>query len=97
MTGNCGDVAVSAPYPNPVSVGPVKVDLQSACAKRVSWSVYTPANRKILESAVNVSGKTTVMWNLTDAKGERVAAGLYYLVFAPEGQKRRVCKVFVEP
>ena len=85
-------------YPNPVSIGPVKLDLQSVCAKRVRWSVFSAAYRKIGEWEIEVSGRQTVnIWNLTDAKGKRVAAGLYYIVFAPEGQKRKVLSVVVLP
>ena len=90
-------MTVSAPYPNPVSVGPVKVDLYSICMKQVQWSVYTSAYRKIGSFEITVSDKNTAMWNLTDSKGSRVAAGLYYMVFAPAGQKRRTLSVVVLP
>jgi hypothetical protein len=90
-------MTVSAPYPNPVSVGPVKVNLHSDCAKRVRWSVFSAAYRKIAENVIDVQGKTTVFWYLTDVKGKRVAAGLYYMVFVPEGQKSQVRTVIVQP
>jgi hypothetical protein len=59
--------------------------------------VFSSAYRKIMESEIQVQGQKSTMWYLTDAKGKRVAAGLYYLVFMPEGQKRKVLSVVVLP
>jgi hypothetical protein len=77
----------------------VRVDLQSACSKSVQWAVYSAAYRKIGEWKVVVSGglKKTVEWNLTDAKGKKMAAGIYYLVITPEGQKSVFMPLVVLP
>ena len=89
-------VSVSNPYPNPVQTGGVvKVDLQSLCPKTVRWAVYSPAYRKIGEWSITVGSKTTVVWNLTDSKGKKVAAGIYYIVVTPAGQKSRTLSVVV--
>jgi hypothetical protein len=78
--------------------GVVKVDLKSLCAKHVRWSVFSAAYRKIGEWEIEVSMNTPpVQWNLTDSKGKRVAPGLYYMVFIPEGQKRQVLSIVVLP
>jgi hypothetical protein len=92
-------VFVSRPYPNPVLVGGiVKVDLQSVCPKNVRWAVYSAAYRKIGDWNVTTGGrKTTVSWNLTDSKGVKIAAGIYYMVFTPAGQKNQKLSVVVLP
>jgi hypothetical protein len=88
-------VSISKPYPNPVSSGSVKVDLKSACPKNVKWAVYSSAYRKIGEWTLTVSRTKTVVWNLTDSNGKKVAAGNYYLVFSPTGQKSQTLAVVV--
>jgi hypothetical protein len=96
MVGDCGLVSISRPYPNPVTVdGIVKVNLQSMCPKNVKWAVYSAAYRKIGEWSLTVNGSTKAMWNLTDAKGKPIAAGIYYMVFTPDGQNRQTMPVAV--
>jgi flagellar hook assembly protein FlgD len=73
---------VSAAYPNPVMKGDqVKVDLFTYCPKTVKMTVYTMANRKVYEEALQVRWKTTAFWNLRDDKGAKVANGNYYIHF----------------
>ena len=93
--GDCGSVEISKPYPNPVWSGFVKVNLSSLCAKQVKWAVVTAGYRKIGEWDVEVSGRKMIQWDLTDSKGQRVAAGLYYMVITPQGQKLQVLPVIV--
>jgi hypothetical protein len=89
-------VTISNLYPNPVQIsGVVKVDLQSLCSKSVRWAVYSSAYRKLGEWSITVGSKTTVAWNLTDSKGKKVAAGIYYMVFTPTGQKSKTLSVVV--
>jgi len=35
---------------------------------------------------LTVSGSAAALWDLRDKGGHRVANGIYYLVFTPEGQ-----------
>jgi hypothetical protein len=93
--GDCVSVAFSSAYPNPVIGGSVRVDLTSGCPKNVRWMVYSSAYRKIDERTVTVLGRVPVEWTLTDAKGKKVSAGLYYLVFKPVGQKQEIRLVIV--
>jgi hypothetical protein len=94
--GDCGVVSISNPYPNPVLLGgSVKVDLQSVCPKNVRWAVFSSAYRKIGEWNIVVSGRTQIAWNLTDTKGKKVAAGIYYMVFTPPGQKSKTLSMVV--
>jgi hypothetical protein len=90
-------VSISNPYPNPVQTGGVvKVDLQSVCPKTVRWAVYSSAYRKIGAWSVTVVGsRMTLVWNLTDSTGKKVAAGIYYMVFTPAGQKSKTLSVVV--
>jgi hypothetical protein len=78
-----------------VGVGKVQVNLVSGCLKQVNVGVYSSAYRKIKQWNVNVVRSQTVAWDLTDAKGRRVSAGLYYMVFTPQGDKRQVKSVVV--
>jgi hypothetical protein len=88
-------MSISNAYPNPVQGDRVKVDLSSGCYKTVRWTVFSSAYRKIDEQTVNVLGRVSVEWTLTDAKGKKVSAGLYYLVVKPEGQKQVTRSVVV--
>jgi hypothetical protein len=94
-TGPCGTVSVSAPYPNPVNIGPVHVRLESGCLKRVTVAVFSSAYRKIQQWDVDVLGTRTTAWDLTDSKGAPVSPGLYHMVFTPQGEKRQVKTVVV--
>jgi hypothetical protein len=95
--GDCGASVVSAAYPNPVTTDVVKFTIQSSCPKSVRWSVYSAAYRKIGEWRVTADGSTMVVWDLRDGKGNRVAAGLYYAVFMPEGGNRQIRSLVVLP
>jgi hypothetical protein len=95
--GDCGTVTVSAAYPNPVSTDTVKFTLQTFCPKTVRWTVFSAGYRKIGEWIVTANGTTVVAWDLKDATGKRVASGLYYAVFIPEGGNRQVRSLVVLP
>jgi hypothetical protein len=77
--------------------GTAWIDLQSGCPKKVAWTVYTVAYRRIAEGELTLSGRGRVAWNLTEAKGKPVASGLFYWVLKPEGQKSIVKTVVVLP
>jgi hypothetical protein len=79
----CDHRKVSAAYPDPVSEGLVKFDLGGYCPQGVRWMVFTSAYRKVGEW---VTIQSTAKWDLTDAKGARVAPGLYYAVFSIGGK-----------
>lgn len=88
---------VSNPYPNPVRAGEkVRVQWSGECSASIRWAVYTSAYRKIGEWTSPSDG-TPVQWNLRDAKGKPVAAGLYYLVLTPEGGKTQTRTLLVLP
>ena len=55
------------------------------CEKRVVWSVFTTAYRKVAEGELMATGRTTLAWDHRDARGKPVAGGLYYWVFRVEG------------
>jgi hypothetical protein len=89
-------VSISKPYPNPArGDGVVRVDLRSACPKNVKWAVYSAAYRKLGEWTLSVNVLTKAAWNLTDSKGKKVAAGIYYMVFTPVGQKSQTLSIVV--
>lgn len=91
--GGCDHLRVSVAYPNPVFKGPVKFDLGGYCPQGVRWAVFTSAYRKVGEWVAMQSG---AKWDLTDAKGVRVAPGLYFAVFTVNG-KSEVRKFVVLP
>lgn len=89
---------MSYPYPNPVNGGRrVRVNIQTACLKAIRCSVDTAAYRKIEEWNATMDGRDTLAWDLKDARGKSVAAGLYYLVISMEGQKDCVMPIVVLP
>ena len=45
----------------------------------MTWDVFTTAYRKVAGGAQGVRGEGTLQWDLTDDRGTRVAAGLYFL------------------
>ena len=75
--------------------GPVKVDLTSSCSQEVKWRLFTVSYRKLAESTVTVNGSATVIWNLKDPRGKRVASGMYYLVFEVGGKTIQTRRVMV--
>lgn len=95
--GDCGAPVVSAAYPNPVTTDVVKFNILSSCLQSGHWSMYSAAYRKIGEWELRGEGKTVVGWFLKDGRGNRVAAGLYYAVFMPEGGSRQIRSFVVLP
>jgi hypothetical protein len=85
VPGDCDGVRISAPYPNPVSAAPVKVDVLSGCTKTVTWKVYTTNYRLVAWGSTLVTGKRTVAWDLRDFKGRPVADGYYHWKFESDG------------
>jgi hypothetical protein len=89
-------VTVSQAYPNPVfGDWPVRVNLVSACPQEVKWRVFSVSYRKIAESSLTVNGSATVIWNLKDPGGKRVANGMYYMVFEVGGKTIQTRRVMV--
>jgi hypothetical protein len=78
-------IRISDPYPNPSWDGISRVDLVVPREKRVVWSVFTSAYRKVAEGELMATGRTTLTWDQRDAWGKPVASGLYYWVFRVEG------------
>ncbi len=74
-----GEDVITPPYPNPVSDGPVRIDVSTTGAATVEWSVFTLNFRKVVSGRISVNGTGTVQWDLTDKNGVRVADGLYYI------------------
>jgi hypothetical protein len=93
----CGDIRVSAAYPNPVAVtgSGVRVNLRTSCPMRVGWSVVTTAHRKLYGEEAQVDGGKTVTWDLRDGKGTPVARGLYFMKFTG-GHRSVILKVLVQ-
>jgi hypothetical protein len=64
---------------------------------RVRWKVFTVAFRKILDHDEGTTSGGTLVWNLSDQWGTRVANGLYYLRVEIDGPQllTKVLKVIV--
>ena len=89
---------VSNAYPNPASLayGTVRVDLLTSCPVDTVWTVYTTSYTAIYSEALPVNGAKTVVWNMQDKTGKKVAPGAYYLKVDP-GSNARVQAVAVVP
>ena len=74
-----GEDVITPPYPNPVSDGPVRIDVSTPGPATAEWSVFTLNFRKIISGRVAVNGTGTIQWDLKDKNGVRVADGLYYI------------------
>jgi hypothetical protein len=97
-------VIYSSPYPNPVSDGPLKVDITTPGSATIEVDVFTTAFRKIAEHTVVATAAspgfgtvTTVQWDLKDRQGKSVADGLYYLRIQVHGtqESTKILKVLV--
>jgi len=93
-------VIYTAPYPNPVTTGPVEIDVTTPGAAVIEMDVFTTSFRKIVEHSFVAGGGngplgtvTAVQWNLQDKQGMRVANGVYYLRLQISGQPDTV-KIF---
>ena len=84
---------ITYPYPNPVTDGPVNVDIKVPGPSAVKWSVFTVNFRKIISGEISVNSTGTVSWALKDKNGVRVADGLYYIRIEVQGPQPLV-KVF---
>jgi hypothetical protein len=84
---------VTYPYPNPVENGPVVVNIDVPGPSSVQWSVFTLSFRKIIGGQVSINSTGSVVWDLRDKSGAKVADGLYYLRIEVEGPQPTV-KVF---
>jgi hypothetical protein len=89
------------PYPNPVSNGPVQIDVAMPGSGTIEMDVFTTAMRKIAEHATVVNGAggtvTSVQWDLRDKTGMPIANGLYYLRLQVSGAQAstKIFKVIV--
>jgi hypothetical protein len=84
---------VSAPYPNPVGVAPVVVNVVSPGPVDVKWGIYTLSFRKILSGEQDQITSTQLSWNLVDRAGNPVSNGLYYWVVEVTGNGKAVKKL----
>jgi hypothetical protein len=75
-------------YPNPSHGGPVNiVPPYFDGASDVKIQVFTPAFRKVRENTTNLSRYGTVVWEPTDAQGNPLANGLYYVVLTTKNDR----------
>ena len=75
----------------------VKVNLYTFCTKTVKMTVVTDAYREVYKEEMTVLFDTTAVWNLTDGKGAKVAAGLYYIIFTMDGKSSDPVTVVFTP
>jgi hypothetical protein len=95
-------VVYAGPYPNPVSDGPIKIDVSMPGSGAIQMDVFTTAFRKIAEHTTTVNGGsggtiTSVEWDLRDKTGARIANGLYYIRIQISGvqESTKIFKVLV--
>jgi len=97
-------VSYAGPYPNPVTNGPIKVDVTSPGSATIQMDVFTMAFRKIAEQTTLASAAspgfgtvTTLEWNLKDRSGAPAADGLYYLRIQVHGtqESTKILKVLI--
>ena len=79
-------VTYAGPYPNPVTTGPIKVDVITPGSATIVMDVFTMAFRKIAEQTTLATAAspgfgtvTTLEWDLKDKMGMPIANGLYYV------------------
>ena len=85
---------VSQAYPNPALVA-VRFNLMGACPLAVTWEVYSTAYRRMYSETVLLNGVRTVVWDLKDFKGSRVANGAYHVRFTAKELGTQVRSVMV--
>jgi hypothetical protein len=92
------------PYPNPVSDGPVHIEVITPGSASIEMDIFTTAFRKIVGHSVGVYGApgangvvTSLDWDLRDHSGARIANGLYYLRVHVTGihESTKIFKVLV--
>ena len=94
VTPTYSGLVLGPPYPNPVlGKGPICFNAQAPGGATLSWDVFTVAFRKIASGTQNITGMTTVTWDLKGKGGLTVSNGLYYLRARLEGVNP-VTKVF---
>jgi hypothetical protein len=93
-------VIYTPPYPNPVTTGPVEIDVTTPGAATIQMDVFTTAFRKISEHTFLAGGGsgplgtvTAVQWDIRDKIGMNVADGLYYVRIQVSGRQDSV-KIF---
>lgn len=98
-TPGASGVEIGLPYPNPAGSGPVSIQLRVPTGSAVEWSVYTMAFRKILGNSGPIEGNnTTLVWDLKDKWGTRVANSLYFVKVQVKGThpETKILKVLVK-
>jgi hypothetical protein len=91
------------PYPNPVSNGPLRIDITTPGSASIEMDVFTTAFRKIVEHTTSANGGggngvvTSVEWDLRDRTGAMIANGLYYVRLHVSGveESTKIFKVLV--
>ena len=66
-------------YPNPSNGVPISFCVEVPGTSEVNMDVFTAAFRKVVSRSVQVTGETTLEWDLRDNWGKPVANGLYYV------------------
>jgi hypothetical protein len=94
----CGQMTVSAAYPNPVFFAgdTVKFNLLTSCPENATWTVFTPAYRLVYSETVLVNGPKTVAWDMKDKKNASVAGGLYFIQVKSGKTELKTLKVLVQ-
>jgi hypothetical protein len=94
------NVLYTPPYPNPVTTGPVEIDVTTPGSATIQMEVFTTAFRKISEHTFMAGGGngplgtvTAVQWDIRDKMGMNVADGLYYVRVQVIGRQDAV-KIF---
>ncbi len=78
-TQDQGTFAASViPYPNPVKVGPAKIDFTLAAAATVDIDIFTiTGNRVFHQSNSYASGSQTFSWSVVNDASSQIANGIY--------------------
>ncbi|MBD3221113.1 hypothetical protein GF314_07690 [bacterium] len=85
-TGTAGTGALGAPRPNPAA-GLVRFDVDPAGSDGAELVIYDRRGRRIWSQPV-AGGPGQVVWDGRDARGRRVASGLYIVRLEGEGWTR---------
>jgi hypothetical protein len=79
--------ALALPVPNPARAG-AEIRFSLAAPGSASLAVYDVSGRRVrtLVTGEAPAGPQRVRWDATDERGDRVAAGVYYLRLAAAGK-----------
>jgi hypothetical protein len=96
---NVQEIAIGAPYPNPILDGStVTLDLKVPAVSTVKWAIFTVSYRKIMNGSEVVSGsRARLVWDLKDDWGRPVSNGLYFMSVEITGSMndKKIWKIMV--